>query len=158
MTQPKLLTARDIMTPPGVVVSPDMSVFEAIPILIKKRLTGCPVTTPEGELIGILSELDCMKVITSDAFYHDQYSDSDILVSRYMTTDTLTIDPDMGIFRIANLFFEHTLRRIPVLEQRNLVGQVTRSDVLKGVQLMRKNKLRDKSYGAFEWPTSTLPS
>lgn len=158
MAQPKLLTARDIMTPPGVVIGPNMSVFEAIPILIKKRLTGCPVTNPEGELVGILSELDCMKVITSDAFYHDEYSDSDILVSRYMTTDTLSIDPDMGIFRIANLFFEHTLRRIPVLEQRNLVGQVTRSDVLKGVQLMRKNKPRDKSYGAFEWPTSTLSS
>ncbi|MCP5039751.1 MAG: CBS domain-containing protein [bacterium] len=156
MAHPKLLTARDIMTSPGVVVSPEMSVFEAIPILIKHNLTGCPVTTPEGELLGILSELDCMKVIASDAFYEDDYSSSDILVSRYMTTDTLSVTPDMGIFRIANVFFEHTLRRIPVLEDRCLVGQITRSDVLKGVQLMRKSSVRRKDYGAFEWPTSTL--
>lgn len=157
MSNPKLLTARDIMTPPGIVVNPDMSVFTAIPILIKHKLTGCPVTDPTGKLIGILSELDCMKVIASDAFYADDYSNSDILVSRYMTTKCLTITADMGIFRIANIFFEHTLRRIPVIEEERLIGQITRSDVLQGIQLMRKNKAhRKKDYGAFNWPTSTI--
>lgn len=156
MINPKLLTARDIMTSPGIVVSPEMSVFSAIPILIKNRLTGCPVTNPDGELLGILSELDCMKVIASDAFHADEYSNSDILVSRYMTTDCLTITADMGIFRIANIFFEHTLRRIPVVEDRRLIGQITRSHVLEGIQLMRKNRVRGKDYRAFTWPTSTI--
>lgn len=156
MAHPKLLTARDIMSSPGIVVPPEMTVFEAIPILIKNNLTGCPVTTPQGELLGILSELDCMKVIASDAFYEDDYSRSDLLVSRYMTTDTLSITPDMGIFRVANIFFEHGLRRVPVLEERFLVGQVTRSDVLKGVQVLRKSNVRRKDYGAFKWPTTTI--
>jgi CBS domain-containing protein len=156
MASPKLLTARDIMNPPGIVVNADMSIFSAIPILIKNNLTGCPVTNSEGELIGILSELDCMKVIASDAFYEDEYSSTEILVSRYMTTDCLTISADMEIFRIANIFFEHTLRRIPVLEEQRLIGQITRSDVLKGIQLMRKNRVRRKDYGAFNWPTSTI--
>lgn len=156
MPSPKVLTARDIMTPPGIVVGPEMSVFSAIPILIKHRLTGCPVTDSKGELLGILSELDCMKVIASDAFYDDEYSSTEILVSRYMTTECLTITPDMGIFRIAGVFFEHNLRRIPVLEEQRLIGQVTRTDVLKGIQLMRKNKVRRKDYGAFNWPTSTI--
>ena len=156
MAHPKLLTARDIMRPPGVVVRPELSVFEAIPLLIKNNLTGCPVTTEDGELLGILSELDCMKVLASDAFYEDDYSISDIIVSRYMTKDVLSIEPDIGIFRIANIFFSHTLRRIPVLEDKRLVGQVTRSDVLKGVQLLRKNNLRRKDYGPFEWPTTTI--
>jgi CBS domain-containing protein len=156
MASPKLLTARDIMNPPGIVVNAEMSIFSAIPILIKNNLTGCPVTNSEGELIGILSELDCMKVIASDAFYEDEYSSTEILVSRYMTTDCLTISADMEIFRIANIFFEHTLRRIPVLEEQRLIGQITRSDVLKGIQLMRKNRVRRKDYGAFNWPTSTI--
>ncbi len=156
MSHPKLLTARDIMTPPGVVVRPELSVFEAIPLLIKGNLTGCPVTTPEGELLGILSELDCMKVLASDAFYEDDYSISDIIVSRYMTKDVLSVDPDMGIFRIASIFFSHALRRIPVLEERRLVGQITRSDVLKGVQMLHANKDRRKHYGPFEWPTTTI--
>lgn len=155
-TTSKILTARDIMRPPGIVMSPDMSVFAAMPILIKNNLTGCPVTTPTGQLLGILSELDCMKVIASDAFYSDDYSNSDILVSRYMTTDCLSITADMGIFRIANIFFERTLRRIPVVDDGRLIGQVTRSDVLKGIQLMRKNKTRGKHYRAYGWPTSTI--
>ncbi len=156
MAHPKLLTARDIMTPRGVVVPPEMSVFEAIPLLIKNNLTGCPVTTPEGELLGILSELDCMKVLASDAFYEDDYSTSDIIVSRYMNKDVISIEPEMGIFRIANIFFSQALRRIPVVEERVLVGQVTRSDVLKGVQLLRKSNVRRKDYGPFEWPTTTI--
>ncbi|MCS5619214.1 MAG: CBS domain-containing protein [Myxococcota bacterium] len=156
MATPRILTARDIMTSPGIVVNPEMSVFTAIPILIKNKVTGCPVTTPDGMLLGILSELDCMKVIASDAFYADDYSNSDILVSRYMTDDCLTITADMGIFRIANISLEHTLRRIPVVEDGKLIGQVTRSNVLKGIQLMRKSKVRGKEYGAHGWPTSTL--
>lgn len=156
MAHPKLLTARDIMTGPGIIVRPDMCVFDAIPILIKNNVTGCPVTTPEHELLGILSELDCMKVLASDAFYEDDYGKSDTVVSRYMTTDVLTIDPEMGIFRIANIFFSNALRRIPVIEEGRLIGQVTRGDVLKGVQLMHQNKARKKGYGAFEWPTTTI--
>ncbi len=156
MATPKILTARDIMTSPGIVVNPEMSVFSAIPILIKNNLTGCPVTSPNGQLLGILSELDCMKVIASDAFYADDYSNSDILVSRYMTTDCLSITADMGIFRIANIFFENVLRRIPVVDEGRLIGQITRSDVLKGIQLMRKSKIRGKDYRAFSWPTSTI--
>ncbi len=156
MTSSKLLTARDIMTSPGIVVGPEMSVFTAIPILIENHLTGCPVTNSDGELLGILSELDCMKVMVSDAFYADESGSPYVLVSRYMTKDCLTISPDMGIFRIANLFFEHTLRRIPVVEDRLLVGQITRSDVLEGIQLMRSRRVRRKEYGAFAWPTSTI--
>ena len=156
MAHPKLLTARDIMTPPGVVLRPELCGFEAIPLLIKNNLTGCPVITEDGELLGILSELDCMKVLASDAFYEDDYSTSDIIVSRYMTKNVLSIGPDMGIFRIADIFFSHTLRRIPVVEDKRLIGQVTRSDVLKGVQLLRKSNLRHKEYGPFEWPTTTI--
>ena len=156
MPTQRILTAREIMTPPGIVVNPEMSVFAAIPVLIKNNLTGCPVTTPDGQLLGILSELDCMKVIASDAFHSDDYSNSDILVSRYMTTECLTITAEMGIFRIANIFFEHTLRRIPVVDEGRLIGQITRSDVLKGIQLMRKSRIRGKHYGAFNWPTSTI--
>ncbi len=156
MNTPKLLSARDIMTSPGIVLRPEMHLFRAIPIMVKNNITGCPVTDSHAKLLGILSELDCMKVLASDAFYSDDYT-SDILVSHYMTADVLTIAPDMGIFRIANLFFEHTLRRIPVIEEGRLIGQITRREVLKGVQRMRKdNAMRRKDYGAFAWPTSTI--
>jgi CBS domain-containing protein len=157
MNTHKVLSARDIMTPPGIVLRPEMNLFSAIPIMVKHNITGCPVTDTSAKLLGILSELDCMKVLASDAFHADDDHTSDILVSHYMTTGVLTIPADMGIFRIANLFFEHTLRRIPVIDDDRLVGQVTRREVLIGVQRMRKDRrIRRKEYGAFAWPTSTI--
>ena len=93
MATPRILTARDIMTSPGIVVNPEMSVFTAIPILIKNNITGCPVTTPDGMLLGILSELDCMK-IALDAGYHGNMGGP---VSEYMSAGVKTVDADMSI-------------------------------------------------------------
>jgi CBS domain-containing protein len=156
MNTHKLLAARDIMSAPGIVLRPEMNLFKAIPIMVKNNITGCPVTDSSARLLGILSELDCMKVLASDAFHADDYT-SDILVGKYMTTDVLTVAPDVGIFRIANLFFEHTLRRIPVLEEDRLIGQISRREVLKGIQRMRNDRIiRRKEYGAFNWPTTTI--
>ena len=155
MSQPKLLLARDIMTSRGVVLRPDMSVFRAMPILIKHNITGCPITCQDGRLLGVLSELDCMKVIASDAFNSDDTS-SDMRIENFMTKECLTIPTDMGIFRIAQIFFEHLLRRLPVVTDGNLVGQVTRGDVLKGIQRMRKMDRPKKNYPDFTWPSTVL--
>ena len=155
MSQPKLLLARDIMTSRGVVLRPDMSVFKAMPILIKHNITGCPITCSDGRLLGVLSELDCMKVIASDAFHSDDTS-SDMQIENFMTKECLTIPTDMGIFRIAQIFFEHTLRRLPVVTDGILVGQVTRGDVLKGIQRMRKMDRPKKKYPDFSWPSTVL--
>ncbi len=151
----KILTARDIMTTRGVVLRPELGIFKAIPILVKYNLTGCPVTGSNGRLLGILSELDCMKIIASDAFHSDAHSE-EILVKDFMTTDCISVAPDLGIFGIAQLFFTHTLRRLPVVQEDILVGQVTRSDVLKGIQRMRKARQSGKNYPDFSWPSSVM--
>jgi CBS domain-containing protein len=153
--QPKILTARDIMSRKGVVVHPEMNLFRAIPLLLKSNLTGLPVVDARGRLLGILSELDCMKVIASDAFNHDE-TDASVIVEDYMTANCVSVTPEMGIFRIANLFFEHSLRRLPVLDGEHLIGQVTRADVLKGIQRMRKTKGPGKQYPDFAWKSSVL--
>ena len=46
MNTHKLLSARDIMTAPGIVLRPEMNLFKAIPIMVKHNITGCPVTDP----------------------------------------------------------------------------------------------------------------
>jgi CBS domain-containing protein len=158
MANQRILSARDIMSSKGIVLRPDMSLFKAMPIFIKNDLTGCPVTDPRGRLLGILSELDCMKIITSDAFHADEDHTGDILVEHFMTTDCQSVTPELGIFRIAQIFFEHTLRRLPVVENDVLIGQVTRADVLKGIQMMRRSRptSNSKSYPDFAWRTTTL--
>ena len=60
-------TAADIMTRSVVTLSPDMDIYGAVQLLLKKEISGAPVVSPEGRLVGVLSEKDCLKVLAGGA-------------------------------------------------------------------------------------------
>jgi CBS domain-containing protein len=88
------------------------------------------VVDVEGNLIGMLSELDCMKVALN-AGYHGQWGGP---VADFMTTGTRTVDADMNIVDLAQLFIDSQFRRFPVVSDNRLVGQISRRDVLRALQ------------------------
>jgi CBS domain-containing protein len=59
---PKSALVRDYMAGRLVKFKPDMDVLDAIHELVQNRIAGAPVVDDQGELIGMLSELDCLKV------------------------------------------------------------------------------------------------
>ena len=63
MTRGAMLTARDVMTKKPVALRADASITEAIGVLLRRDISGVPVVDGEGELVGILSERDCLRVI-----------------------------------------------------------------------------------------------
>ena len=134
-TQRRLLTARDVMVSSLVTLRPDWSIFKAIRILLDKRISGAPVVDAENRLIGVLSELDCLRVLTSDEFYAGQQEASGT-VEHFMTASGRTIDPDLGLYAIAHYFLTTPIRRLPVIEDERLIGQVSRRDVLLGIERM----------------------
>ena len=67
-----ILTARDIMTRSLITLSPESSIFDAMSTLMTKRISGAPVVDDSGLLIGVLSELDCLRLLSSDDFYADE--------------------------------------------------------------------------------------
>jgi len=115
---------RDLVT-----AGPRMPVSEAITLLLKHRLSGVPVVDEAGELVGFLSERDCLKTLVH-ARYHNLPT---VSVADLMTTEVETIGPDMDILEVTNLFLSKPFRRLPVLEDGRLVGQISRSDVLRAV-------------------------
>ena len=133
--QRRLLTARDVMVSSLVTLRPDWSIFKAIRILLDKRISGAPVVDAENRLIGVLSELDCLRVLTSDEFYAGQQEASGT-VEHFMTASGRTIDPDLGLYAIAHYFLTTPIRRLPVIEDERLIGQVSRRDVLLGIERM----------------------
>lgn len=86
----------------------------------------------------MLSELDCLNVLAADEFHAGNHSNSP--VSDYMTTKFETAGPELDIYTLAQRFLTTPVRCLPVLEHGRLLGQVSSSDVLRGLEEMRKKR------------------
>ena len=130
------LVASELMEEFVTTLSPDTDVHTAMETLLNKKLPGAPVVDEKGIVVGILSEKDCLKIVTASAFEglpHGKVAD-------YMTTDVVTITPRATVFDIVNRFLESNFRRLPVVnDDRELVGVVSRSEVVKAIASMRDN-------------------
>ena len=84
----KSLSAKDFMAASLVTFTPEMDIMEAIRLLSEKRISGAPVVDHLGNLVGMLSEKDCLKVALK-AGYHDEWGGR---VEEYMNPDAITID------------------------------------------------------------------
>ena len=105
-------------------------IFDAVDFLLKQRRTGAPVVNDDDELVGMLSEKDCLKLLTTG-------EDNDMpsgTVSDYMTSEVQTVPPNMNVYFAAGLFLNTHVRRFPVVDQGKLVGVITRFDILRAIQ------------------------
>ncbi|MDJ0928217.1 MAG: CBS domain-containing protein [Gammaproteobacteria bacterium] len=121
---------REYMAANPVTVTPDMPILEAIHLLIEHRISGVPVSDLRGNLVGMLSEHDCLRVALQST-YHGEPAGT---VREYMSDVVRTVDVDDSIVELAELFLETTYRRFPVMERQRLVGQVSRRDVLRALE------------------------
>ncbi|EDM45500.1 CBS domain protein, putative [unidentified eubacterium SCB49] len=115
--------------------SPDQSVMEVMSVLIKKKISGGPVVNDKNELLGIISEGDCMKEI-SNSRYHN-HPIQDVKVQDHMVTAVETLDGNMNVFDAADKFLSSRRRRFPILENGKLVGIISQKDVLKAAIAMK---------------------
>lgn len=123
----KAFTAKDLMSRSLVTLKPEMDLEQAIHVLLKNKVSGATVVNDDGEVQGVLSEKDCLRIFTSGAYNSLPKS----YVRDYMTRDVTTVAPDADLFRVAELFLKNSFRRLPVIEDGILVGQVSRRDVLE---------------------------
>lgn len=128
-TDDTLLTVNDYMTRKLITFKPEQSLDYVIQELIRYKISGGPVVNKKNELVGIISEGDCIKHI-SESRYHNLPTEKR-LVKDHMVTNVETIDGDMNIFDAANKFLNEKRRRFPILENGKLVGQISQKDILK---------------------------
>lgn len=125
---------KDYMARTLVTFKANTDVLDAIHTLVNKRIAGAPVVDDEGNLIGMLSEYDCMK-IALEAGYHGTLGGP---VSEYMNKGVQTVDADMSIVDLAQVFINKKYRRFPVMQGTRLVGQISRRDVLRALEVIAK--------------------
>jgi CBS domain-containing protein len=107
---------------------------------IKHRISGGPVVNEEGQLVGVISEADCMKEISDSRYFNMPILDKS--VSYFMTKEVDTIESNMSVFDAAALFSKSSRRRYPVMEGKRLVGQVSRKDIVIAALNMKSNTWR----------------
>ena len=151
--RPEIPVAREIMTTKVVTLGPQMAVAEAIRLLLKHKISGAPVVSEAGELLGMFSEYDCLKALANEEF-HEEY-DETRLVGELMNRDRHTIEPTLDLFRIAQVFVSLNIRRLPVLEDGKLVGQVSRRDLLRALDKLEWNLHDRKEYP--DYPSDRKP-
>ena len=129
---PKTVAIKDYMSASLVSFRPDMDILKAISLLVQHRISGGPVLDRQGNLVGELSEKDCLKVALQSSYH----SESAGTVSEYMHTEIKTVDANTNIADIAGMFVRDGYRRYPVMKDNRLVGQISRHDVLRALQTL----------------------
>ncbi len=123
------LRVSDYMTKNLITFRPEQSVDEVIESLIMNKISGGPVVNANNELVGIISEGDCLKQISESRYYNMPMAKDN--VEKRMVKNVDTMDGNMNIFDAANMFLESKHRRFPILENGKLVGQISQKDILK---------------------------
>jgi CBS domain-containing protein len=131
------ITARTIMRKPEVALRRLMTIDRVSDHLSKHQLPGAPVVNKTGELIGYISEYDCLTQLMQSSYYGDKTS----LVEDVMSTKLIMSRPDIAVIDLASTMNANKVNVMPIVEAGKLIGAVSRGDIMRAlVQLMSKQK------------------
>lgn len=126
----------DYMLKHPVKVRADDSIESAIQVIIDNKISGVCVVDASDSLIGVLSEMDCLRAIVGAVYTNTNRVGK---VSEFMSSKELIVaHPNEDIVDIAQDMLTHNKRRRPVVQEGRLVGQITCRQLLTAVTQFRK--------------------
>lgn len=109
----------------------DDDILVAVGRLIDEGVTGAPVVDKQGHVVGELSEYDCLRLLAEGSGGERARGP----VRDFMATEFTAVPPTMDVYYVAGMFLrDPTRRRFMVIEGRDLVGVITRKDILRAVR------------------------
>jgi CBS domain-containing protein len=140
------MQARDVMTRGVISIDPNATVLQAARIMLQHHISGLPVVDAKGHLVGVLSEGDFLRrqetrterrrsrwleFLMGPGRIAADYSHSHgSKVAEVMTTQVQSVSEDTALEDIVRLMEKHRIKRLPVLRGEELVGIVTRSNLM----------------------------
>jgi CBS domain-containing protein len=112
-----MIPVKEVMTRNVVTFREDTPIDEVASTLISKRITGAPVVSREGHVVGIISETDV-------------FSKKGKVARDIMSQRVISVTEETGIDEAARLLIGERIRRVPVIRGGKMVGLLSRSDVL----------------------------
>ena len=151
------MRAADIMTSPVIRVGPETPVHEIATLLLKHRISGVPVVE-HGRLIGFVSEGDLLhrqeigterrtgswwlRLFSVSGSAEDYIKSHASRARDIMTREVVSVAPDTGLAEIATLLEKRRIKRVPVLSEGNLVGIVSRANLVQAIATARPTSSR----------------
>ena len=148
------MKARDVMVSPVITVKPSSSVKEVAKTFLERRISAAPVVDDQGKLVGIVSEGDLMhraeagterrhswwlRALTAEETLAAEYVKAHARkVVDIMTRDVITATADTPLHEIAALLEKNSIKRVPVVKNGQLVGIVSRANLVQAVASARK--------------------
>jgi CBS domain-containing protein len=148
------MLVRDVMVAPVITVEPSASVQDVARLFLEKQISAVPVLDDKGKLVGIVSEGDLLHRVEAGTERHRSWwlrvlVESDTLADEYvkshsrrvsdvMTRDVITTSPQVPLHEVAAVMEKNGVKRLPVLENGQLVGVVSRANLLQAVASARK--------------------
>ena len=130
-----MVCVEDVMTTKLITLSPSDTLKTAREIMQKARIRHLPIVSPKGGFVGLLSQRDLLKASVSN--FADVQTDvrdqieAGIPVSEAMSTEVLTIPPDLPLVQAGELILAHKFGCLPVLDRGQLMGILTESDFVR---------------------------
>jgi len=122
-------TARSIMRPAEIALTPTMTLDKVSDHLTKHNLPGAPVVDEDSVPIGYVSEYDCLQQLMQSSYYCDNAS----LVEDVMSTTLIVSRPDIAVIDLASLMNTSKVNVMPIVESGKLLGMVSRGDVMRAL-------------------------
>src|SRR5262245_43656694 len=144
-----VMKAADVMVANVITVTPATSLREVADILLTNRISGVPVLGRNGELVGIISEGDLLRRAETEtdrrrSWWLELLIGSTPLAAEYvkahartvadvMTTTVVTASPDTPLRDVATLMEKNSIKRVPIVKSRKVVGIVSRANLVQAL-------------------------
>lgn len=123
------ITVADYMTAHLVKLTKEMTGIEAIKKILTHKITGAPVFDEHDKVIGMFSEKDALKMVLEVAYNQSSAGN----ITEFMSTDVVKVEAEMSIVDLAEKFQNSSIRSFPVYRDQDLVGIISRTDVLRAL-------------------------
>jgi len=143
------MKASDVMTIGAISVQPDSTVAHAARLMLEHGISGLPVVTAGGRLVGILSERDLLRrkelgTAGTEMRWLDFWLDADRLAHQYarehgdkvedvMSRNVVSVAPDTSLNDVVMLMESHKIKRVPVVRGGKLAGMISRANLLSAL-------------------------
>lgn len=143
--------AADIMTRDVVTVGSDATVADAIRLMLEHHVSGLPVLSGHGRLVGIVTESDLLRraelgteksrirwlhlLFDPDTLAADYTREHGRRITSVMTNNVVTASVTTPIDEIVDLMEQHHIKRLPIIDNQHVVGIISRADVLQALAM-----------------------